>query len=255
MSQGVALVTGASRGIGRAVALRLADDGFDVAVSDLPSTKEALESVAADIISKGRSSKALYADVSVESQVTALIDNVVEQLGQLNVLVANAGIAVYKPLIEHTTEDWTRTFAVNTHGTFFCFKYAAKAMIAQGKGGRIIGTSSDSGRHGWPGLGAYSASKAAMRGMMHVLASELGPHNITVNVYCPGAVNTEMGAAIAVAGGMTAEIMTAQMAKVTPLGRIAETSDIVGVVSFLASKDAGFVTGQSYSVNGGLMLE
>ncbi|KAK7461743.1 hypothetical protein VKT23_008172 [Stygiomarasmius scandens] len=169
MSQGVALVTGASRGIGRAIALRLAEDGFDVAVSDLPSTKEALEDVVADISKKERIGKEFYVDVMEESQVIALIDGVVEQLGQLNVLIANAGVAVYKPLIEHTAQDWTHTFGVNATGTFFCFKYAAKAMIAQGKGGRIIGTSSDSGKHGWPGLGAYSASKAAMRGMMHVL--------------------------------------------------------------------------------------
>ncbi|KAJ3511003.1 hypothetical protein NLJ89_g4354 [Agrocybe chaxingu] len=254
MSQ-VALVTGASRGIGKAIALRFAEDGFDVAVSDLSVNKEALEAVSKEIVAKGRASKAFYADISVEEQVIALIDDVVAQLGQINVLVANAGIAVYKPLIDHTADDWIRTFNVNTHGTFFSFKYAAKAMIAQGKGGRLIATSSDSGRHGWPGLGAYSASKAAMRGMMHVFASELGPHKITANVFCPGAVRTDIGAAIAIAGGMTPEIMTEQMAKMAPLGRIAETSDIVGVVSFLASKDAAFITGQSYSVNGGLMLE
>ncbi|KAK7035402.1 hypothetical protein VNI00_011933 [Paramarasmius palmivorus] len=251
----IALVTGASRGIGRAIATRLANDGFDVAVSDLPSAKEPLESLVSELVEKGRSSRAFYADVSDENQVIALIDGVVEHFGGLDALVANAGIAVYKPLLEHTTDEWMRTFSVNVHGTYFCFKHAAKAMIAKGKGGSLIGTSSDSGRHGWPGLGAYSASKAAMRGMMHVFASELGPHQIRVNVFCPGAVNTDMGAAIAKAGGMSTETMAEQMAKVTPLGRVAETSDIVGVVSFLASDDARFITGQSYSVNGGLMLE
>jgi len=194
-------------------------------------------------------------DISVESEVIAMIDAVVEHFGELNVLIANAGIAVFKPLIEHTAEDWTRTFSVNATGTFFCFKYAAKVMISQGKGGRLVGTSSDSGRHGWPGLGAYSASKAANRGMMHVFASELGQHNITVNVICPGAVNTDMAAAIAQAGGQTVDDLFTQLVKVTPLGRVAETSDIAGVASFLSSKDAGFITGQSYSVNGGLMLE
>jgi len=134
----VALVTGAARGIGRAIALRLADDGFDVAVNDLPNTPE-LSEVLEGIQSKGRRSLAVPADVSLESEVVRMIQDVVQELGSLDVMIANAGMMLCRPLLDTTVEEFDRLMAVNVRSVMLCYKYAAKQMIAQGHGGRIIG--------------------------------------------------------------------------------------------------------------------
>ncbi|KAH0578837.1 hypothetical protein H2248_003032 [Termitomyces sp. 'cryptogamus'] len=179
-TKGVALVTGAGRGIGRAIALRLADDGFDVAVNDISATD--LEALAEEIKSKQRKSSFYVADVSIEEEVKNLIRNVVECHGSLDVMVANAGIAVGKSFLETTEADWDKLLAVNVKGTFFCYKHAGAQMIAQGHGGRIIGASSIMGKQGksatvcdldtpprpaigTPIMAAYSATKFAIRSL------------------------------------------------------------------------------------------
>ncbi|KAK0219916.1 hypothetical protein IW262DRAFT_1272514 [Armillaria fumosa] len=191
-TKGVALVTGSSQGLGRAIALRLAEDGFDVSINDLPSKTKELDALAADIMAKGRRSSVVPGDISVESDVISIIDNTVHELGALNILVANAGICSARSIMDTSTEDWNRIFTVNGLGTFLCYKYAAKQMIKQGHGGRIVGASSIAGKQGYGDLAAYSASKGAIRLFTQSAAREFGPYGITVNAYAPGKLHRSL---------------------------------------------------------------
>ncbi|KAF7369243.1 hypothetical protein MVEN_00252000 [Mycena venus] len=178
MSKGTAFVTGAARGIGKAIALRLAEDGFDVAVNDLPTSSDSLLEVVKEIKSKGRASSAHLADVSVEEDVKAMFADVVESHGGLDVMVSNAGI------IRVSVEEWDRMMAVNCRGTFLCYKYAGMQMIEQGRGGRIIGAGSVAGKRvGSPFMSGYAVTKFAIHGLTQAAAMEYGPHGITVNSY------------------------------------------------------------------------
>lgn len=249
-SKGVALVTGAGQGIGRAVALRLADDGFDVAVNDLPANMERVESLVHEIQSKGRASSMYLADVSQEDQVKAMIDGVVAEHGALDVMVANAGVAPRStPLVEVSVEEWDRIMAINGRGSFLCYKHAGIQMIKQGRGGRIIGASSLVGKQSGATQGPYSASKFAVRGLTQAAALEFGAHRITVNAYAPGAVETPM------LTHSTSEAIIAQVKEMSPLKKIGLPEDIANLVSFLASKESQFITGQSISINGGLFFD
>ncbi|KAG6811329.1 hypothetical protein H0H92_007948, partial [Tricholoma furcatifolium] len=241
-SKGVALITGAGQGIGRAIALRLAEDGFDVAINDIPAKLQNLESLADEIKLKHQQRKCYFhvADVTVEEQVKSLIAGVVELHGSLDVvkilrptsMIANAGIARHAPLLETSEEDWDRIFSVNAKGTFFCYKHAGAQMISQGRGGRIIGASSVSGKKGRTPLGKTKNPSNPLpncrfqrRGgilRFEVCPVEFGPSNITVNAYAPGPVETSMRA-------------------------MGPTQDIAGLVSYLASEEAGFITGRSVS--------
>jgi len=260
MSKGVALVTGSGQGIGRAISLRLADDGFDVAVNDIPSNRQNLESLVKEIESKGRKSIIVVADVTQEDQVKAMVDTTVKDLGGLDVMVANAGIATFGvPIIKTTAEDFDRIFNVNVKGVFFCYKYAGLQMVAQGRGGRIIGASSTVGKTAQIYLGPYSASKFAVRGLTQSMAQELGSHRITVNSYCPGAIETPMLKEIDAAfAKMKPDAKEGDYYKLadakSPLGYKGAPEDIASVVSYIASKEAHFITGQSISVNGGVHL-
>ncbi|KAH0826109.1 NAD(P)-binding protein [Lanmaoa asiatica] len=147
-SSGIAIVTGAAQGIGRAISLRLADDGFDVAINDIQSNKANLEAVSAEIAAKGRRTTRIIADVTDEAQVKGMIDDVVRELGGLDAMIANAGICRVGTLLETDLDNWDANFAVNVKGTFLCFKYAAQRMIAQERGGRLIGASSLAGKIG-----------------------------------------------------------------------------------------------------------
>ncbi|TFY59107.1 hypothetical protein EVJ58_g5992 [Rhodofomes roseus] len=231
----VAFVSGAAQGIGLVIALRLADDGLDVAVNDIASKKGQLEEVVSQIKSKGRRAIAVPGDVSVEGEVRDIIDKVVADLGGLDVLVANAGLLLVAPVQDMDAEEWDRVMAVNIRGTMLQYKYATKQMIKQGRGGRILGASSVAGKRGWGGLSAYSASKFAVRGLTQCLSLELSKHNITVNCYAPGIVMTQMaqdlGAGLARVG-MPAEI---------PVG---EPESVASIVSYLAKPEASFVTGK-----------
>ncbi|KAK7034629.1 hypothetical protein VNI00_012271 [Paramarasmius palmivorus] len=232
MLRRVALITGAAQGIGKAIALRLAKEGFDIAINDIRAKSGQLGSVAETIMGLGRRVDVVPADVSVEKDVQGMIGETVEKLGSLDVFHLTASV-----------HDWDKTFEINVRGVFLCYKYAAKQMIEQGRGGRIIGASSAGGKQGFPGVAAYSASKFAVRGLTQSAALELGKYNITVNTYAPGAINTDMF--LSSCPDIDVELATQ---------RIGQPADIASVVAYLASDEAHFITGQSVSVDGGLVL-
>ncbi|KAJ7182871.1 hypothetical protein C8R43DRAFT_968342 [Mycena crocata] len=260
MSSGAAIVTGAARGIGKAIALRLADDGFDVALNDLPANSDSLLKVVEEIKTKGRGSSAHLADVSMENEVKTMVAEVMQVYSRLDVMVANAGVCQWATLTDLSVNDWDRMMAVNVRGTFLCYKYAGMQMVNQGGGGRIIGACSIAGkRAGSPFMGAYSASKFAVRGLTQAAALEFGPHNITVNAYAPGAIDTDMldylDANNAKRAGNDPGALTQSLKNRAALHTIGTTTDIANLVSFIASKESRFMTGQSLSVNGGMFFD
>ncbi|KAJ6545399.1 acetoin reductase family protein [Mycena capillaripes] len=254
--KGIAVVTGAAQGIGRAIALRLAGDGFDVALNDIASKSALLDGVKAEIIALGRRSATFCGDVSVDADVKAMVDGVVAALGGLDVMVANAGICKARAsLLDVEPEDWDNTFAINARGTFLCYKHAARQMILQGRGGRILGACSGAGKQGYSMLPDYSASKFAIRGLTQAAAQEFGKHGITVNAYAPGSVPTPMTEQFAPLAGMEQEAFFAMQAKLAATGVNPTPLDIAAMVSFLASKEAHFITGQSILGDGGRLFD
>jgi meso-butanediol dehydrogenase/(S,S)-butanediol dehydrogenase/diacetyl reductase len=251
-----AVVTGAASGIGRAIAVRLAGDGLDLTVVDLSTAAADLEALVAQLTNAGARASAVAADVSRAPEVEAAVASHVETYGGLDVMVANAGTAVTAPLLETTDEQWQRTIEVNLRGVFNCYRAAARQMVAQGRGGRLIGAASVASHRGGKWQGAYSASKFAVRGLSQSVAQELGEHGITVNVYSPGVVDTPMwqsiDRAITARTGAPVGTALAGMVEQIPLGRLEAPEDVAAVVSFLASPDAGYVTGQSIVVDGGM---
>ncbi|KAJ7097579.1 acetoin reductase family protein [Mycena epipterygia] len=257
--KGAALVTGAGQGIGKGIALRLAKDGFDVAVNDIPANAENLSKVVDEIKSTGRASSAHIADVSVEGEVKAMVEEVVRVYGGLDVMVANAGVCKFSRIIDTTADDWDRVMSINARGTFLCYKYAGLEMISQGRGGRIIGASSLSGKRGGAAVSAYSASKFAIRGLTQAAALEFGSHGITVNAYAPGTIDTPMleylDQAHAQVTGSAVGTLTQGLKARAALSMTATPEDIAGLVSYIASKESQFITGQSISIDGGMFFD
>ncbi|MBB4661724.1 SDR family oxidoreductase [Conexibacter arvalis] len=252
----VAIVTGAGRGIGRAIAQRLARDGFAVAVADLDAA--AGEAVAAAIAAGGGRALAHPVDVADADSVRALVAATTERLGPLDAMVANAGIAHVAPLAEATAADLEALFRVNVVGTLHSIQQAAAAMGEHGRGGRIVVASSVTGRQGMPLLGLYSATKFAIVGLVQAAARELAPAGITVNAYCPGVVETPMNDGVS-AGldaqlGVAPGVAVSEFAKTIALGRLAQPDEIAGLAAFLASNDARYMTGQSIAIDGGLVF-
>ncbi len=250
-----ALVTGAAGGIGRAIAERLVADGFGVSVADLSSSADQLEALVASL---GGPDVALgvLVDVTEAESVEAAVAAHVAYFGGLDVMVANAGIAVTAPLLEITAKQWQLTMDVNVKGVLHCYQSAARQMITQGRGGRLIGAASVAAHRGGKWQSAYSASKFAVRGMSQSAAQELAEHQITVNVYSPGVVHTPMWEGIDAEmsrrrGTQLGSEMAAMVAGI-PLGRLELPTDVAGVVAFLASPEAAYITGQSIVVDGGM---
>jgi meso-butanediol dehydrogenase/(S,S)-butanediol dehydrogenase/diacetyl reductase len=241
----VAIITGAAQGIGKAIALRLATDGYDIALNDIPAQEQKLSLLAAEIHALGRKTVIVLADVSDEPAVEKMVADTVAALGAVDVMVANAGISQPAPLLLTTAEHWDKHLSVNLRGAFLCFKYAAKQMIAQGGGGRIIGGASLASYSGMPMIGAYSASKGGIRTLTHSAAREWGSHGITVNSYAPGVIVTELTL------GSYGEAVLEEQKKSAALGDNGSPEDVAGLVSFLASKDARFITGQTIMIDGG----
>jgi meso-butanediol dehydrogenase/(S,S)-butanediol dehydrogenase/diacetyl reductase len=254
----VALITGGARGIGRGIAIRLASDGLDVAVADLPSMRSELEAVADEIRAAGRRAAAIDVDVSDASQVDAMVAATVEQLGRLDVMVANAGVAGVAPLLEVTPEQFDWLMSINLRGVFLSYTAAARQMIAQGGGGKIIGAASIAAHKGFAMLGHYSASKWAVRGLTQVAAQEWAQHGITVNAYCPGIVGTKMWELIdeklAEQMGLQKGEALAKFSELITLGRVETPEDVAAFVSYLASPDSNYMTGQSVMIDGGVLF-
>jgi len=251
ISKGVAVVTGAAQGIGKAIALRLADDGFDVAINDisLDAKLTKLREVQAEIIEKGRQCGVFPGDVSNEEHVKHMVESVVHTLGGLDVMVANAGVCPTASVLDYTVEQWDRAFAINTRGVFLCYQYAAKQMIKQGRGGRIIGCSSSLGKQALPMLSLYAATKSAIRGLTQGAALDLGKFGITVNSYAPGFVDTELTRETARQENMQ-DIVKMDVSRCA-VDSIGKPEDIAGFVSYLASKESRYMTGQTVGINGG----
>ncbi|KAJ7172006.1 hypothetical protein C8R46DRAFT_1084529 [Mycena filopes] len=247
----VALVTGAAQGIGRAIALRLATDGLDVALADLGHQKDALTEVGEQIEALGRKAVVITSDVSKESEVEEMVQATVAALGRLDVMIANAGVASGGgSVIDAKIEDWERCWDVNIKGVFFSYKYAARQMVKQGNGGRIIGASSICGLRGFAGAGAYCISKAAVRSLTQTTALELREHGITVNAYAPGVIESNM-TATALDQEHGPGFGMKQFLKLGDDIRTGQPADVAAVASFLASPESHFVTGQLISVNDG----
>lgn len=244
MQDQVALVTGASRGIGRAVALALAEVGAKVAVNYARSS-EAADAVVADIQQMGGDAIALQADVSQADQVEALIKAVTDKWGRLDVLVNNAGITRDTLLLRMKPEDWQAVINLNLTGVFLCTKAVSKLMLKQ-RSGRIINIASVAGQMGNPGQANYSAAKAGVIGFTKTVAKEMASRGVTVNAVAPGFIATDM------TGNLSNE---ADILKFIPLNRYGKPEEVAGLVRFLAADPAAaYITGQVMNVDGGMVM-
>lgn len=253
----VALVTGAGQGIGRGIALQLASDGYDIAIADLAFQEEKAREVVKEIEELGRKAIFVATDVSKKEDIVAAVDAAAEQLGSFDVIVNNAGIAQVKPIEEISEEELNKIFSINVNSVVFGIQAAAAKFTALGKKGKIISAASIAAVKGFPILGAYSASKFAVRGLTQVAAQELAPRGITVNAYAPGIVGTGMWDLIdeklsEINGKPRGQNLKENVESIM-LGRIETPEDVAGVVSFFASPKADYVTGQVLLVDGGML--
>ena len=241
----IALVTGSSRGIGRAIAIRLAEEGCDVAVNYY-SSKDAAEEVLRVIRGTGRRSVAVQADVASPEQVEAMVTTVEGELGPVDILVNNAGIHKHHKSWEMSVEDWDRVIGVNLTGAYLTSRLLGLRMADRGWG-RIVNISSIVADIGSDHEAHYTASKAGMHGLTKSLALELSPKGVTVNAVSPGWIRTDMTA------DMIEEEWDEALAEI-PMGRIGEPEEIASVVAYLSSPESSYVTGQVLHVNGGVGL-
>ncbi|MBC8187369.1 MAG: glucose 1-dehydrogenase [Proteobacteria bacterium] len=251
------VITGAARGIGAAIAQRFADEGARVVIGDVDEA--GADQLVRSLVDAGRQAVAVGCDVTDRDQVAHLFETAIQEYGGVDILVNNAGIAIVEPLMEADERSWEAQIAVNAKGVFFCSQAAARVMQNQGRGGRIIVNASGAGRTS-PGavpLGVYAASKHAAVGLTRAFADELAPDRILVNCVCAGIVDTEMWDLIdrkmTSMSGEEAGSAVEQAVATIPLGRIQRPSDVADVVLLLASDEAGYVTGQALSADGGLL--
>ncbi len=252
----IALVTGGGQGIGQAIAERLHADGFRVAIADL--NVDAAEKIAAALGGKPGGAIALRVNVADRDSVFAAVDQAVAQLGGFDVIINNAGIAPTSPIEEITPESIEKLFSINFNGVVWGTQAATRAFKALGHGGRIISAASQAGHVGNPGIALYSATKFAVRGFTQTAARDLAKYGITVNTYAPGIVRTplmeDLAKKTADAAGKPEAWGWEQFTKGITLERVSEPSEVAGVVSFLAGPDAGYITGQSILVDGGMVF-
>ncbi len=248
--------SGRERGLGQAILQRFADEGAHCVVSDRAIDAEA-EGVAEELRGRGAQVATIACDVADPAQCTALVEAAVAAFGRLDVFVNNAGIGfMMKPLLDVEPADWERVIAVNLSGAFYATQAAARAMIAGGRGGRIINIASQAAKTGFPHLPAYVSSKHGMIGLTRASAVELGARSITVNAVCPNHVTTALGAEqnayfSKLLGFANVEAYLANMAAKNPLGRPGLASDTASACVWLASDDAAYVTGEALNVSGG----
>jgi NAD(P)-dependent dehydrogenase (short-subunit alcohol dehydrogenase family) len=248
LSGKTAIVTGSARGIGRAIALRFANDGADVVINYVRSTAGAQE-VAQAVRARGRQALVVQADVSQRSQVETLLQQTLEVFGKVDILVSNAGIVIDKPFVESTDDDWQAAIETNLHGFFNCCRVILPHMMAR-QYGRIIATGSvivDTGNFGRNKYAVCTASKGGIVAMVKPLAVEAAAYGITVNAVSPGYIATDMMHEIDAAGREAIKW-------VIPAGRYGTPEEVAAAMAFLASDEAAYITGQVLRVNGGMVM-
>lgn len=249
----VAVITGASRGIGAAIARRLARDGASVVVS---ANEDRVEQVAREI---GDQARAVVADVTRKADVVRLYDAAEAAFGRVDISVQNAGVITIARIEAMTEDEWDKVLDVNTKGVFLCCQEAILRMRKHGKGGRLINTASGQARQGFVFTPHYAASKFGVVGLTQSLAKEVAGEAITVNAFCPGIIDTDMWAYNDEAWGKLlgdykpGELM-AEWVRNIPMKRAGSGEDVAGLVAFLAGPDAGYITGQTINVDGGLIM-
>lgn len=250
-----AVVTGSAQGIGQAIALRLAQDGLGVTLVDLEGSADKLAETRRAIEDAGGSASIANADVSDPAAVDAVVAAHVDHFGGIDVMVANAGIAITAEFVDTTPEQLAAALAINVGGVFNCYKSATNRMIEQGRGGKLIAAGSVSAHKGGHWQSAYVASKFAVRGLTQTLAVELGKYGITANLYSPGVTKTPMwdilDETVTDLEGTPRGSQYAKVLQGISLGRFGQPTDVASVVSFLASRNSDYVTGQSIVVDGG----
>jgi len=252
----VAIVTGAAKGIGRSIALRLAADGFDVAVNDIPEQLEKLNEVVELIKARGKKALAVTGDVSVEADVERLVAETVKALGGVDAMIANAGIGAGSSILQLDMQAFDRVIAVNLRGVMLCYKHASIQMVKQQRGGRLVAASSVIGKKAIPYATAYCASKFAVRAVSQSTSQELLPFKITVNSYCPGLILTDFSKFPedeALGGKHGSYVKALWGAK--PDAPDAEPEVVASLISYICKPEAYFVNGQSLSVCGGLTVD
>jgi NAD(P)-dependent dehydrogenase (short-subunit alcohol dehydrogenase family) len=243
LSDQVAIVTGAGKGIGKSIALGLANEGAHICIATM--TLERANETKIDVEKLNRKAIAVAIDVSKQKDVQLMVEKTLKVFGKIDILVNNAGIARYTPFLKYTADDWNRTIDVNLNGYFYCAQAVAEHMVSRKKG-KIINISSVAGQIALPNSVAYSASKGGIDSFTRVLALELAPYGICVNAIAPGPIMTPMAIA-------SKEDKIAREAMI-PMGRYGIPEDIVGPTIFLASSDSNFVTGQILYVDGGFLI-
>jgi NAD(P)-dependent dehydrogenase (short-subunit alcohol dehydrogenase family) len=250
-----AIVAGSATGIGQAIAVRLAKDGADLLLADI--NLEGVEKLSNEIGSWGPKCHAIKVDVTDIRDVQQMVDRCVELYGKIDIAVNNAGVSTMAPVVELTEKDWDYNMDINAKGVFLCCQAQMRVMIPQGYG-KIINTASMAAKRGIPLLAHYAASKWAVVGFSKSLALEAAKHGITVNCVCPGFVATGMQAREiaweAKLRHMTQEQVRQEYIDLTPLGRLEQPEDVASLVSFLASEDSDFMTGQAINITGGVEM-
>lgn len=253
----IALVTGAGRGMGRAIALQYAQEGATVGVADIDA--KTAQDTSAAIENLGGRSLPIQADTGSVQDIERMLRQTVETFGRLDVIVNNAGVTRFIDIMDIAEEDWDRIHRVNARGVFFCMQRAARVMIDQGQGGRIINIASIAGK-GYSGTSnaAYAASKGAVISMTKIAAHQLGRYDINVNAICPGITRTPMSEASlqqrAEKLGVTVEELDRRRREIIPIHRPNDPEDIAATAVFLASPGARNITGQTLNVDGGLIM-
>ena len=244
----VAIVTGGGRGIGRATAERLAEAGAKVVVADMNA--ETAAAVAGGITNAGGAAIGVQVDVASEADAARLAETARDRFGRIDLLVNNAGIGLYTPLLETTLEQWNQVLAVNLTAIFLCSKYCVPAMLESG-GGCIVNIASVRAIATTARTTAYTATKGAVIALTKAMAIEFGDDGIRVNCVLPGAIDTDMMRENLAEDGLSFEEGTAQFLEKTPMGRVGEGRDIANAVTFLATDDASYITGAGFVVDGG----
>jgi 3-oxoacyl-[acyl-carrier protein] reductase len=244
LTERVAIVTGSARGIGRAIALKLAEAGANVVVNDIQSAAESLESVAAEIRAINRQSLAVTADVSSSEDVNRLVETAMSTFGRVDILVNNAGITRDQLIIRMSDEDWDTVINIDLKSAFLCTRAVLRHMLKQ-RWGRIINIASITGLVGNPGQANYASAKAGVIGLTRSIAKEAASRGITVNAIAPGAIDTKMTQQLN-------ENQKQEFLKRIPLGYFGTPRDIAEAVAFLASEEARYITGQVLNVDGGM---